>query len=173
MILKIAILYKYYDQKSIILNSHKNNMSSEKEIILKLKGPLKNYRGETFKDHTHFTTQQMNTVSQDELNKVAPIMKLGDLITNVLKFTLIVEDSKKALLVERWARKIYNKIDTEKAELHVDEKDLKELLDLLENTKINPANTNALAPLIIYLQQKQTELNGKLNPKSPEPEIKS
>jgi len=129
-------------------------------IILKLKDPLLNYKGKPFKNVSALglSQQQIMQTPEAELLRVAPDDKIGDQIALYLVGIIQPKNPEDAARLSRWAAKINNKMITEKGELELDEKDIKELLSIFTSGTIPVKNSNTLGAIIIYLEQKQIEL---------------
>lgn len=142
-------------------------MTSNTEIVLKLKGPLLNYKSEEFKDLSslNLTQQQINQSTKKQLLEMAPHTKFGDILTEMIMGNIKPKDGNESVKFTRWSVKINNKMITDKGELHLDENELKELIDIFTKNMINVDNSVVLGVIIYRLQQKEVELNGKLNTK--------
>jgi len=132
-------------------------------ITLHLKGPLLNYKGEPFKDigALQLSQQQINNTPQDNLIKIAPLTKLGDEISAFLVGIIQPKDAADAVKLTRWAAKINNKMITDKGEIQLDEKDLKEIIDIFKSSVIPVKSAHILGSIIIQLEQKEVELAEK------------
>jgi len=150
-------------------------MSSNTEIILKLKGPLLNYKSEPFKDYTalELTPQQLSQSTQKHIQDIAPPSKLGDIMSSMIMANITPKDGDQAVKLHRWSVKINNKMITDKSELHLDENQLKELIEIFTKNNIKVENSALLGAIIYHLQQKEIELNNKLNPETHKIENKS
>lgn len=139
-------------------------------ITLKLKGPLLNYKGEPFKNigALRLTQQQIMQTPEIELLNIAPISQVGDEISTFLVGIIQPKNPEDAAKLSRWAAKINNKMITDKGYLDLDEKDLKELLSIFKSSTIPVKNASSLGAIIIYLENKEVELNQK----KTNPEIK-
>lgn len=137
-------------------------MSSD-SITLHLKGPLLNYKGEPFKDvgALHLTQQQVDNSNQDHLLKAAPHTKLGDQLSAFLIGVIQPKNTEDAVKLTRWAAKINNKMITDKGEIYLDEKDLKEIINIFKSSVIPVKNAHILGSIIIHLEQKEVELAEK------------
>lgn len=136
------------------------------EIILKLKGSLLNYKNESFKDYTELklTQQQLLQSMPKDLQAIAPPSKLGDIISNMMMVHIKPSNGMEAVKLQRWSARINNKMITDKGEMHLDEGQLKELIDIFTKNPINVENSSLLGALIYHLEQKQMELTQKLHP---------
>ena len=137
-------------------------MSSE-TVTLKLKDPLLNYKGEPFKNigKLGLSQQQIMTTPEIELIRIAPASCIGDEIATFLVGIIQPKSPEDAVKLSRWAAKINNKMITSKGELEADEKDLKDLISIFKTGTIPVKNSNALGAVIIYLEQKEVDLNQK------------
>ena len=135
-------------------------------ITLHLKGPLLNYKGEPFKDISalQLSQQQIINTPENHLLKIAPPTQLGDQISSFLVGIIQPKDTEDAVKLTRWAAKINNKMITDKGEIQLDEKDLKEILSIFKSSVIPVKNSHLLGSIIIHLEQKEVELNQKKNP---------
>lgn len=147
-----------------------NNNNNNTEIILKLKGPLLNYKNEAFKDYNELklTQQQLQQSSPKELQAIAPPSKLGDIISNMMMVHIKPSNGMEAVKLQRWSARINNKMITDKGEMHLDEGQLKELIDIFTKNPVNVVNSSLLGALIYHLEQKQMELTQKLHPNKTE-----
>lgn len=132
-------------------------------ISLKLKGPLLNYKDEPFKDISalNLTQQQLLSTPESELLKIAPISALGDEIATFLVARIQPKTPEDAAKLSRWAAKINNKMITDKGEMQLDEKDLKELISIFKTSVIPVKNAGSLGAIIMHLEQKEIELHQK------------
>lgn len=140
---------------------------SNTEIILKLKGPLLNYKNEPFKDYDklNLTQQQLLQGVSKDLQESAPPSKLGDMISKMMMVHIKPSNGMEAVKLQRWATRINNKMITDKGEMHLDEGQLKELTEIFTKNPISVENSSILGALVYHLEQKQNELTQKLNPK--------
>jgi len=132
-------------------------------IILKLKDPLLNYKGEAFKNISALglSQQEIFATSEKELLKIAPVDKIGDQLATFLVGIIQPKTPEDAAKLSRWAAKINNKMITDKGDLELDEKDIKELASIFKTGTIPVKNSHVLGSIIIYLEQKELELNQK------------
>lgn len=137
---------------------------SETEIILQLKEPLLNYKSEPFKDYSslELSQTQLQMMPAAHLTSIAPVSKLGDLMSVILMVNIKPRDGNEAVKLQRWSVKINNKMITDKGELHIDQNQLKELIDIFTKNPINVENSSVLGALIYHLQEKETDLHQKL-----------
>lgn len=145
---------------------------SNTEIILKLKAPLLNYKSEPFKDYSslELTPEQLKVVPMEHIKSIAPTSKFGDILCEILMVNIKPIDGNEAVKLQRWSVKINNKMITDKGELHIDENQLKELINILTKNPINVNNSALLGAVIYHLQEKETELHQLLNkPKEEKP----
>jgi len=136
-------------------------------IILKLKDPLLNYKGEPFKNISalNLSQEQLIKTPEAELLKVAPIDRIGDQIATFLVGIIQPKTPEDAAKLSRWAAKINNKMITDKGEIELDENDIKDLISVFKTNTIPVKNSNALGSIIIYLELKELELTQKkINP---------
>lgn len=138
---------------------------NDTEIILELKGPLLNYKNEQFKDYNELklTREQIQQSSPKELQAIAPPSKLGDIISNMMMINIKPNNGTEAVKLQRWSAKINNKMITDKGELHLDESQLKELIEIFTKNQVNVQNASLLGALIYYLEQKSIEINEKMH----------
>ena len=132
-------------------------------VTLKLKDALLNYKNESFKDISalNLSQQQLMATPEKDLLKIAPIDTIGNQLATFLVGIIQPKTPEDAAKLSRWAAKIHNKMISDKGELDVDEKDLKELIVVFKTNTIPVKNSNALGSIIIYLEDKEVELNQK------------
>lgn len=136
-------------------------------VTLKLKDALLNYKGEPFKNISalNLSQDQLIKTPEKDLLAVAPVDKIGDQIATFLVGIIQPKTPEDAAKLSRWAAKINNKMITDKGEMELDEKDIKDLISVFKTNTIPVKNSNALGSIIIYLEQKELELNQeKINP---------
>lgn len=136
-------------------------------ITLKLKGPLLNYKDEAFKDISalNLSQQQLLSTPESELLRIAPASALGDEIATFLVARIQPKTPEDAAKLSRWAAKINNNMITDLGEIQLDEKDLKEIISIFKTSIIPVKNAGSLGAIIMYLEQKEIELNQKnINP---------
>lgn len=133
----------------------------ETEIILQLKDPLLNYKSEPFKDYTslELSSEQLKVVPFEHIKSIAPLSKLGDMMSGIIMGNIKPRDGNEAVKLQRWSIKINNKMITDKGELHLDEIQLKELIGIFTTNTINVENSAVLGAVIYHLQEKETELH--------------
>lgn len=138
-------------------------MSNSDSITLHLKSPLLNYQGKPFKNigALQLSQQQLENTPNDQLLNIAPPTKLGDEMSAFLIGIIQPKNPEDAVNLTRWAAKINNKMITDKGEIQLDEKDLKELLSIFKSSVIPVKNAHVLGSIIIHLEQKEVELNEK------------
>lgn len=138
-------------------------MASDNEITLLLNGPLLNFKNEPFKDFDQFTAEERQNTSIENLAKIAPPSKLGSIISQFITNAITPKDTTEAANYHRWGSKLHNKMLTVEGSLSLDQKELKELIDIFRNNKINVQNSVILGALMVHLESKEIELNQKLN----------
>lgn len=130
-------------------------------VTLKLKDPLLNYKGEPFKNISalNLSQEQLIKTPEKELLAIAPVDMIGDQIATFLVGIIQPKTPEDAAKLSRWASKINNKMITNLGEMELDEKDIKELISVFKTNTIPVKNSNALGSIIVYLEQKELELN--------------